>query len=58
MARRLHWKLQLYWEPRFLCGLRFPKKCRDFFPACPGAQESIQMQGRSPCTSLENTART
>ncbi|CAI9597676.1 unnamed protein product [Staurois parvus] len=33
MARRPHWKTQLYWE---LCKLRFPKKCRDFFPACHG----------------------
>ncbi|CAI9575393.1 unnamed protein product [Staurois parvus] len=23
MARRLHWKTQLYWEPQFLCGLHF-----------------------------------
>ncbi|CAI9560425.1 unnamed protein product [Staurois parvus] len=32
MARHPHWKTQLYWEPRFPCGLNFPKKCRDFFP--------------------------
>ncbi|CAI9552144.1 unnamed protein product [Staurois parvus] len=36
MAHRPHWKTKPYWEPRFPCGLRFPKKCRDFFPACHG----------------------
>ncbi|CAI9615763.1 unnamed protein product, partial [Staurois parvus] len=50
MARRPHWKTQPYWELRFSCGLQFPKKCRDFFSACDGAQESIQMNGLScPC---------
>ncbi|CAI9576308.1 unnamed protein product, partial [Staurois parvus] len=43
MARRPHWKTQPYWESRFPCGLRFQKKCRDFFPACHGARESIEM---------------
>ncbi|CAI9612587.1 unnamed protein product [Staurois parvus] len=36
MSRRPHWETHPYWEPRFPCGLRFPKKCRDFFPACHG----------------------
>ncbi|CAI9555099.1 unnamed protein product [Staurois parvus] len=34
IACHQHWKTQLYWEPRFPCGLRFPKKCRTSFPAC------------------------
>ncbi|CAI9589936.1 unnamed protein product [Staurois parvus] len=45
MAHRLHWKTQPYWEPR--CGLRFPKKCRDFFTCVSWARESIQMNGFS-----------
>ncbi|CAI9553374.1 unnamed protein product, partial [Staurois parvus] len=32
---------------RFPCVLPFPKKCRDFFPACHRARESIQMNGLS-----------
>ncbi|CAI9556583.1 unnamed protein product, partial [Staurois parvus] len=47
MACRPHWKTQPYWEPRFLRGLHFQKQCRDFFLACHGAQESIQMNGLS-----------
>ncbi|CAI9587449.1 unnamed protein product [Staurois parvus] len=50
MACRPHWKTQPYWEPRFPCWLRFQKKCRNFFPTCHGAWESIQMNGLScPC---------
>ncbi|CAI9537186.1 unnamed protein product [Staurois parvus] len=47
MARRPHWISQPHCEPRFPCGLQFPKKWRDFFSACPRARESIHMNGLS-----------